>query len=1013
MIFVNAYITAAVLVGILDIVIAVLGFNKKTKLGRYFGYICVCAAVIDVAYTLSVTTRSLMLCSVFSSIYFIGMDVILNTMGAFTVVFTRYKLSNLGKTLYKLSAGVMILDVISLATNPFTNIALSYQFRDTVIACYEYKMGILYYVHLGYTYILVIAILFLLVKKSISVAREYSMQYILTTLGILFLVAFNFTFLFTKELGVIAFLDYSILGYGIVLAFLYWCTFKYYKKGMMSNLKNSIFDNIDKGIVLFDYDDRVTLFNNKAKSLLSNIENQNNVELGDFLEKCDIKLNAKADAYSMQCYVKDENGDTKPLRCDYRFLTSKSNKTLGRLFVFTDAVMDTDLLTGFHNWDSFYKLSNDSPQSFAWPVAVSVCDIVGLSIINATYGKTEGDEYIKELSDLIRQEFPYDAFLVRGNDANIIVICRRKTEKYMVKCMSKVQEKFRGNMIFSVGHAETKEENILDIIYKTIQGMKTKKLLNKDSLHSSVLNSLISALKETDSDTEAHVKRTQELGLRLGKKLGLTHIQKDELSLLCIMHDIGKIGIPLEILNKPTKLTRDEWEIMKTHVEKSYQIALSSEEFAGIADAVKHHHERWDGKGYPIGLSRETIPLLSRVIAVIDAYDAMISKRVYKDAMSKSEALDELKKNAGTQFDPLVVSKFVHMIEEEEEIEAAAPKDGKSNSASEQSMSAPAIENSGEGDNEADLLSETTHPFEFCRYVLDNNNYIIEADDNFERFTGYTQEDIRKMHLSQIDLLPEKARTEYLMKLNEQLRTGHNALIEHIIQRKDGVRKYVICYGRQYYDPLEKVAKSEVVIADSAESYTAKMLASEEKQRAAARLNRWEHTYRKDSLTGLLSHAAFESDVELQLMDQDKTVILVMVDVDRFKEFNDTYGHRQGDEFLIMVANALDSSLRKGDQACRMGGDEFAAALYFNKGVSVEIIHNRVRQLFDTVDMTIRSAEMSTSVSMGVAIEDENLNTFNKLYDAADKALYKSKAQGRAKVSINSDSLTDDKIEDN
>ena len=148
-------------------------------------------------------------------------------------------------------------------------------------------------------------------------------------------------------------------------------------------------------------------------------------------------------------------------------------------------------------------------------------------------------------------------------------------------------------------------------------------------------------------------------------------------------------------------------------------------------------------------------------------------------------------------------------------------------------------------------------------------------------------------------------------------------------------------------------------------------------------------------------------------MDQDKTVILVMVDVDRFKEFNDTYGHRQGDEFLIMVANALDSSLRKGDQACRMGGDEFAAALYFNKGVSVEIIHNRVRQLFDTVDMTIRSAEMSTSVSMGVAIEDENLNTFNKLYDAADKALYKSKAQGRAKVSINSDSLTDDKIEDN
>lgn len=136
------------------------------------------------------------------------------------------------------------------------------------------------------------------------------------------------------------------------------------------------------------------------------------------------------------------------------------------------------------------------------------------------------------------------------------------------------------------------------------------------------------------------------------------------MSLLCLLHDIGKIGVPLEILNKPGKLSDEEWEILRSHTEKGYVIANSNHELKGIAEEIRHHHERWDGSGYPDGLSGESIPLLSRIIAVVDAYDAMINNRSYKSAISVSSAMEELEQCAGSQFDPFIVSEFLLMLKE-------------------------------------------------------------------------------------------------------------------------------------------------------------------------------------------------------------------------------------------------------------------------------------------------------------------------------------------------------------
>lgn len=185
--------------------------------------------------------------------------------------------------------------------------------------------------------------------------------------------------------------------------------------------------------------------------------------------------------------------------------------------------------------------------------------------------------------------------------------------------------------------------------------------------HFDSIRALAEALESKDAYTRGHSDRALKYAVAVGRRLELTLDRIEHLKYTAILHDIGKIGIPDVILNKPAKLTEEEYSIMKTHPEKGADIIRQIKYLEPVVPLVLSHQERYDGRGYPLGLKGDRIPLESRIVAVLDAYDAMTSDRIYRRAPGKEQAIQELKQNAGTQFDANVVGAFLEVLAESED----------------------------------------------------------------------------------------------------------------------------------------------------------------------------------------------------------------------------------------------------------------------------------------------------------------------------------------------------------
>lgn len=802
------FIIISLIIAAVDGFLARQALRREDKKGIYLGIACICAIVVDISYLLSILTRDYFFTSFTSSIYFVSIDIMTVCLLVSVRHYTGYFMRKGNRVLFFGLLIWMATDLLVMMINPFYEIAVRYERRDTLIAHFRYQMMAGFELHLLFTYIIVVIVLAILCHKAYVVPSDYRRQYLYAVYGILLVVGCNAFFLFLPQKSLFNMLDYSIWGYSVIAAFLYWDYYMYASHGMLNHFKSLIFDNVDQGILLFDYENKLILKNKRVTSLLPEVVPKQEMELADFLEQCHIPLDIgqKNERCSLQCYTKKAN-KIESVRCDYRTLKNNRGELMGRLFVLSDAAQDTDVLTGFQSWESFQRFACENPLTFGYPAVVAICDINNLVAINKSFGRSRGDQVIQYLSELMRKSFPKSSYFVRGEDANMIAICYGREEEEILECLEQIQEEDNIDIQYAVSMTTEENPDILEAIAVAKSGMTAKKLLDRKSAHSHSLTSLVRALQECDSDTEVHVKRTQELGAALGKRIGLSDVQLSRLSLLCLLHDIGKIGIPLEILNKPGKLSESEWRILRSHVEKGYQIARSSQELEEIADMILHHHERWDGSGYPDGLSGESIPLLARVIAVVDAYDAMTNDRSYRKALSVEEARTELQRCSGIQFDPSIVSEFLKMLQEREKMMEVhtVDIDGEIQKTNEDT----------DGNRDFDVWKgreSAIHPVCYSRYILDSQQNIISVDDNFELFTGYQREDVENGRINQSDMIFPEERIEYFCQVEEQLAKNSMAFFEHRIRCKDGSMKYVFCYGKQFYDSAEREMRSEIII---------------------------------------------------------------------------------------------------------------------------------------------------------------------------------------------------------
>lgn len=334
-----------------------------------------------------------------------------------------------------------------------------------------------------------------------------------------------------------------------------------------------------------------------------------------------------------------------------------------------------DKLTGLYNRAYFEEELNRQDSERFLPISLIIGDVNGLKLINDAFGHQQGDKFLARAADLIRKQCRKSDVVARwGGDEFAVLLPKTKSEtairiceKIRRACLQSPKKPVQLSIALGTATKIDKNQDIGRVLKNAEDWMYRYKMMEGKTVRSRILSSLEKTLWETAYETEEHGKHLQKYLLKMALDLKLNDSEMDNLMLLASFHDVGKIAVSNSILSKPDKLTPKEWEAVKKHSEIGYRIALATPEISVIADNILHHHEWWDGTGYPSGLKGEKIPLASRMLSIVDAYDVKRNIRPYKAAKSRAQSLKEIKEAAGSQFDPNLVRLFVKLESAEKE----------------------------------------------------------------------------------------------------------------------------------------------------------------------------------------------------------------------------------------------------------------------------------------------------------------------------------------------------------
>ncbi len=329
-----------------------------------------------------------------------------------------------------------------------------------------------------------------------------------------------------------------------------------------------------------------------------------------------------------------------------------------------------DVLTGLYN-RRYYEMEVkrlDTEKNL--PISVIMMDLNGLKMINDAFGHQLGDQLLQKVAGSIRCVCRPQDILARWGGDEFVVLLPNTTYEEAEKIVDRINDlccRENIDMVqvsMSMGW-DTKVSTDVDfseILKNAEDDLYKNKIIQNQGLRGDLINTIIKTLYEKNPREEQHSERVGEVAQKIGAAIGFSETEVGKLKLIGHLHDIGKIAIEDGILNKAGKLSEREQEEVQRHPEVGYRILSATSEMTDLADCVLAHHERWDGKGYPRGISGKEIPIEARIIALADSYDAMSSERPYRKALNEEVILYEIKKNAGYQFDPDIARVFVEKI---------------------------------------------------------------------------------------------------------------------------------------------------------------------------------------------------------------------------------------------------------------------------------------------------------------------------------------------------------------
>lgn len=377
-----------------------------------------------------------------------------------------------------------------------------------------------------------------------------------------------------------------------------------------------------------------------------------------------------------------KDGRELPIEKTASPIKNSSDKITGTVIVFRDFTEKKekqkeveylsfhDHLTGLYNRRYMDDALDRMDTERNLPFAIMVLDVNGLKLTNDAFGHEMGDALLTAVADIIRKSCRVDDVICRtGGDEFAILLPNtdhKTAEEIKARIISHAAETTLESVIVSVAVGyqvkETVEKSIRDVLTQADNQMYRDKMQYGKAMRNQTVETVLRNVNQKYDREKTHTERVSQYAEKIAIAMGRSEKDIEQARIAGILHDIGKIIVPAEVLNKSEPLSEDEWEEIHKHPVTSYHILKAVDEYAAFAGAVLYHHERMDGKGYPKGLKGDEIPLLSKILCVADAFESMTSDRTYRSKMSKEDAVLELRRCSGTQFDPDVVEVFITKV---------------------------------------------------------------------------------------------------------------------------------------------------------------------------------------------------------------------------------------------------------------------------------------------------------------------------------------------------------------